>query len=108
MYKSDTIDKVVELIVAAAAPEKVVLFGSRARGNNNEQSDVDILILKKHLKNTRKLTGNLYRTFLKENIKIPIDLVALDYGKYDSLKNETGYIYKTIAKEGKVLYEQLH
>jgi predicted nucleotidyltransferase len=99
-----TIDKVVKLVVSIAAPEKVLLFGSRARGDHTASSDIDILILKKRLKNARKLTASLYKSFLAENISAPVDLLALDYDRYAELKNESGYIYKTIAREGKVLY----
>jgi len=37
-------------------------------------------------------------------IKVPVDLLVLDYDKYNNLKNEIGYIYKTISKEGKLIY----
>ncbi|GBR72649.1 putative nucleotidyltransferases [Candidatus Termititenax aidoneus] len=99
-----TIDKIVKLVISAAAPEKILLFGSRARGDHARNSDIDILILKKKLKNARKLTANLYKSFLAENISVPVDLLAIDYDRYAELKNENGYIYKTIAREGQVLY----
>ena len=43
-------------------------------------------------------------SFFENKIKIPVDLIVVDYDKYNSLKNETGYIYKTINKEGKLIY----
>jgi predicted nucleotidyltransferase len=104
MNKSNTINKVVQLIVSAVAPEKIMLFGSCARGDNTKNSDIDILVLKKNLKNERKLTGKLYKTFLNEHIAVPVDLLAIDYDRYDKLKNDVGFIYKTIAREGQVLY----
>jgi hypothetical protein len=36
--------------------------------------------------------------------RVLIDFLAIDYDKYNKLKNETGYIYKTIEQEGQVLY----
>ncbi|MDR1180155.1 MAG: hypothetical protein LBK44_06585 [Spirochaetales bacterium] len=44
------------------------------------------------------------KELLKENIPIPIDFLAIDYNKYNKLKNATGYIYKTIEQEGEILY----
>jgi predicted nucleotidyltransferase len=41
------VDKIVPLIVSLASPDQIVLFGSYARGENTEKSDVDLLILKK-------------------------------------------------------------
>ena len=95
---------ITSLITATTSPENVILFGSYGRGDNTPNSDIDILIVQKNLKNERALTGKLYKKFLTENITIPIDLVAVDYDKYQQLKNKNGYIYKTIAKEGQVLY----
>jgi len=43
-------------------------------------------------------------SFFDNKIKIPVDLIVLDYNKYNDLKDEIGYIYKTISKEGKLIY----
>jgi predicted nucleotidyltransferase len=44
------IDRIISLIVSLASPDQVVLFGSYARGDNTEKSDIDLLILKKFKK----------------------------------------------------------
>ena len=98
------IDKIVAFITSKVTPEKIVLFGSYARGDFKKNSDVDILILIKNLENERKVTGALYKALLNENISIPIDFIVIDYDKYNTLKNKIGYIYKTIEHEGKILY----
>jgi predicted nucleotidyltransferase len=98
------IDKIVSLIVSHVSPDQIVLFGSYARGDNTEKSDVDLLILKKNLKNSKTITDNLYMSFFDNEIKIPVDLIVIDYDKYHNLKNEIGYIYKTINREGKIIY----
>jgi predicted nucleotidyltransferase len=97
-------EQIVALITSKTSPERIILFGSYARGDNTEKSDIDILILIKNLENERKITGALYKALLNENIPIPIDFIAIDYDKYNKLKNETGYIYKTIEREGQILY----
>jgi predicted nucleotidyltransferase len=94
-------ERIVTFITSRISPEKIVLFGSYARGEN---SDIDILILIKNLENERKITGLLYKELLSSDISIPIDFLALDYDKYNKLKNKIGYIYKTIEKEGQILY----
>ena len=97
-------DKIVTFITSKLTPEKIILFGSYARGDNTEKSDIDILILMKNLDNERKVTGALYKALLHEDISIPVDFLAIDYDKYNELKNRIGYIYKTIDAEGKILY----
>jgi predicted nucleotidyltransferase len=100
------IRRLVALITAKIIPEKIILFGSYARGDNQADSDIDILIIVKNLKNEREVTGLLYKSLLKEDIAVPVDLLAIDNEKYDKLKNRNGYIYKTIEQEGKILYER--
>ncbi|MDR0447090.1 MAG: nucleotidyltransferase domain-containing protein, partial [Treponema sp.] len=87
--------------------DQIILFGSYARGDNREKSDIDLLILKKGLKNSLDLMDTIYRAFLDNKIGIPIDVLAIDYDRYLELNNEIGYIYKTIKKEGKVIYGSL-
>jgi predicted nucleotidyltransferase len=101
------IDKIVPIIVSLASPDQIILFGSYARGNNTEKSDVDLLIVKKGLKNGRKISGSIYIAFLENEIGIPVDLLTIDYDRYIELNNKTGYIYKTIKEEGKVIYGAL-
>ena len=99
------IEQIVNTIVTTVEPEKIILFGSHARGDYKQNSDIDILILKKGLKNERDLTNNLYMEFFNRKISIPIDLIAIDYDKYYQLNNDIGFIYKTIDREGRVIYE---
>ena len=99
------IDQIVNAIVSTVAPDKIILFGSYARGDYKKNSDIDILILKKGLKNEREITNRLYIDFFNKKIPVPVDLIAMDYDKYDQLNNDIGYIYKTIKQEGKIIYE---
>jgi predicted nucleotidyltransferase len=98
------LDKIVSLIVAAASPDRIILFGSYARGDNNAKSDIDLLIVKKNLKNGLKITGDLYMDFFHSDIDIAVDLLIVDSDKYEALKDQIGFVYKTIHKEGKVIY----
>jgi len=98
------LDKIVNLIISLASPDQIMLFGSYARGDNTDKSDIDLLIIKKDLKNERELNNLLYKAFFENKIDIPIDLISIDYDKYNQLNNEIGFIYKTIKEEGKLLY----
>ncbi|MDR0823057.1 MAG: nucleotidyltransferase domain-containing protein [Endomicrobium sp.] len=102
---SPIINQVVSFIISKISPNKIILFGSYARGDNNKNSDIDILIVMKDLDNERKITRLLNKSLLTEDIFIPIDFLAVDYDKYNKLKHRNGYIYKTIEQEGRILYE---
>ena len=40
------IDKIVPIIISIAAPDQIILFGSYARGDNTEKSEIDLLNIK--------------------------------------------------------------
>jgi predicted nucleotidyltransferase len=101
------IDKIVPIIISIASPDQIILFGSYARGDNTEKSDIDLLIIKKELKNSFAIIDSIYMAFYENKIKIPVDLLAIDFNRYNEINNEIGYIYKTIKEQGKVLYGTL-
>jgi predicted nucleotidyltransferase len=101
------IDEIVSIVVSLASPDQIILFGSYARGNNTEKSDIDLLIIKKGLKNGLDIIDSIYMAFYEHKIKIPVDLLTIDYDRYVKINNEKGYIYKTIKEQGKVLYGTL-
>ena len=98
------IDKIISLIVSIASPDQIILFGSYARGDNKEKSDIDLLIVKRNLKNGFDIIDSVYKAFFESKIRISVDLLTIDYNRYLELNNKIGYIYKTIKEEGKVIY----
>jgi hypothetical protein len=66
-----------------------------------------LLIIKKELKNSFDIIDSIYMSFYENKIKIPVDLLAIDFNRYNEINNEIGYIYKTIKEQGKVLYGTL-
>ena len=101
------IDKIIPIIVSLASPDQIILFGSYARGDNTEKSDIDLLIVKKGLKKGRDIIGSIYMAFYENKISVPVDLLAIDYNRYIELNNEIGYVYKTIKEQGKIIYGAL-
>ena len=99
------IDQIVDTIVSTVSPDKIILFGSYARGDNGKDSDIDLLILKKGLKNERSITNKLYIDLYNNKIPMPVDIITMDFDKFYQLNKEVGYIYKTIQREGKIIYE---
>lgn len=89
-------DRVLREIISFARKhhiEKVILFGSRAKGNHTERSDIDLAIV----------GGNLDSFYwdIKENTHtlLSFDIVALNDTISDELKKE-------INKDGVILYEK--
>jgi len=101
------IDKIVPIINSIASPDQIILFGSYARGNYTKKSDIDLLIIKKNLQNGNDIIDSIYRAFYENKINISVDLLTIDYKKYNELNNKIGYIYKTIKEQGKIIYGKL-
>ena len=101
------IDNIVDIIVPLVEPDQIILFGSYARGDQTERSDVDLLVLKKGLEDERGTVDKIYYSFIGKKIGVDVDVIAMDYERYKNLINVTGYIYKSINKDGKVVYESL-
>lgn len=101
---SESLKKALDIIIKTAQPEKVILFGSRASGNFTSQSDYDLIILKKGITHTRELAGTIYKNL--NNIGAPIDLLVVDYDKFNQLKNDPYLVYYEAEKNGTVIYEQ--
>ena len=100
------IDQIVDIIVSLAEPEKIILFGSYARGDATEKSDIDLLVLKKNLENERDLSNLIEHGFFEHRIGISTDTIAMDYDRYYGLTDVIGYVYKAIDREGKIIYER--
>lgn len=94
----------VDIIVKNFAPDKVILFGSRARGSANQDSDYDLCILKSDLEHKRKTAQEIYKTLL--TCGLPVDIIVETPENFSKLKTNPFLIYANIAANGEVLYEK--
>ena len=66
--QDQTLNKIKDIIVKTVSPNKVILFGSRARGEAKSDSDYDILVIKDNLTNERVLTRKINYELISEDI----------------------------------------
>ena len=92
------------IITETAHPEKLILFGSRARGTQSESSDYDILLIHSDEENGRELSRRVYRELLARGVPLDIQIVAVSRSTWECHRDTDGYVYKTAAEEGVVLY----
>lgn len=98
------LNKAIEAIKKIADPDKIILFGSHAKGKSNFDSDIDLLVLKRGVKNRRELAQKIYLNFI--DIGAPVDVIVEDPVEFEIKKKDPFLIYKEIAKSGKVVYER--
>jgi len=54
---NDSLEKAIKIIVQVAEPDKIILFGSHARGDDKPLSDYDLLVLKGGVRKKRNLVS---------------------------------------------------
>ncbi len=97
----DTLQEIIRRIVEVAAPEKIILFGSAARGEMGPDSDVDLLVVKSQVH--RRRTAQQIETSLV-GIRIPTDIIVATPEDLEHHKHTIGLIYRPALREGKVVY----
>jgi predicted nucleotidyltransferase len=95
------IGKIVQAIVDEVRPRRVILFGSAARGEARESSDIDLLVVVPDGAHRRKTAMRLYRTV--SGAGIPFDLVVATEGDLARYGDRVGLVYRAALAEGRVL-----
>jgi uncharacterized protein len=100
---SDEIKKISDIITRNYQVEKIFLFGSYARGDENNDSNIDICILINNNHKKLKIIRTIRKAFY-DNISSPVDLLVYKpdefYERAASLKS----IEREIKEEGVLLY----
>jgi predicted nucleotidyltransferase len=102
LITKDQINQVVETIVQNVHPDKVVLFGSYANGNPNEDSDLDLLVVK-DMSQKRIQRGREIRKYLR-GTGIPVDLLVYTPQEIEEWRDTKAAFITRIIEQGKVLY----
>jgi len=97
-------DKIKEIITEALKDyniEKIILFGSRARGDYYEDSDYDILVILNDELERDKI--NELSSAIRKNIAellIPVDILIRSNSYVEYMKNKIGNVIKYATEEG--------
>ena len=109
VYTIEEIKEMIYDILKKYGIEKAYIFGSYARGEANQQSDVDIMIKKGNLKTLLQLSALAYEIeqILKKQIDIVIEETYTKDTKYDSdtIKLAKNIFYNEVKKERLNIYE---
>ena len=97
------VSEAVSRLAEAAHPSRIILFGSQARGNADDRSDYDFLVVCDAPYDRRRFVASLLRSL--NGVGIASDVVVLTPEEYETDKLIPGTIARPAWLEGKVLYE---
>lgn len=104
MVSRDPIEEITDRIVANVDPDRIILFGSRARGDHSEQSDFDLCVLKSGVSHRRTLAKQIYRLLYDSGAAV--DVIVETPERFEQLKGNRFLVYKEIAQHGRVVYDK--
>jgi uncharacterized protein len=103
----ELIEQMAKEIVREVDPERIVLFGSWARGQANESSDVDLLIVERDPfgpdRSRRKEAARIWRCL--SGFRVPTDILVYSADEIAQWQDSVQHVIGKAMREGKVLYE---
>jgi predicted nucleotidyltransferase len=105
MSSSDSIiHDIVERIKEAARPDRIILFGSRARGTFRDDSDYDVLVIEESDEPRYKRSAPLYTRLA--DLPVEIEIVVYTPEEVSEWSEVPQAFVTTALREGKVIYER--
>jgi len=98
------IEEMVRRIVAGFDPEKIILFGSHARGDAGPDSDADLLVVMNVLGSKREKAMEIDMALF--GIGMPKDVIVVTPEEVRKYGDIVGTIIYPALREGEVLYER--
>jgi uncharacterized protein len=102
----EVLSEMVQTIVREVDPERIYLFGSRARGDARQDSDVDLLIVVSEpfgSKHSRfQEINRVYRAL--SSFRIPSDVLLYSSDEFARWSQSLNHVVGRCSREGKLLY----
>lgn len=98
------IQRMVKKIARKFDPDKIILFGSYARGEVTRDSDIDLLVIMPFEGSNRLKMAEIYGAI--GVVGIPKDILVYTPEQVAKYGRVAGTVIKAAIKEGKVLYER--
>jgi len=96
--------EMIARIREAVDPDRIVLFGSRARGQARPESDFDLLIIKESDQPRHRRAASLYTKLA--DLPVEVEIVVYTPDEVEDWSQVPQAFVTTALREGKVLYER--
>lgn len=103
MVAESVLSEATRRLVDQFRPQRIILFGSQARGTSDARSDVDLLVICPVIGSRRELMVAMDRSLAR--LDIARDIVVLTPEEFERDRHIPGTIARPAAREGRVLYD---
>ncbi|MEK7398466.1 MAG: nucleotidyltransferase domain-containing protein [Candidatus Poribacteria bacterium] len=100
--RDDALKEIIKRVVDVANPERIIMFGSAARGEASTNSDIDLLVIKDGEYDQSLLAGDIYMNL--HGIKQAVDVVLVTSEQVERYRNTHCLVIAPALKEGKEIY----
>ena len=102
------LDRMVQAIVDEVDPEQVILFGSRGRGDERANSDIDLIVVEAAPfgpgRSRHKELVRLYHALA--GFHVPADILVYSHEDIAYWRDSLNHVLARALREGRVLYER--
>jgi len=102
MVTNEKIETAVRLLSEATPPARIILFGSYARGDASEDSDLDLLVIEPQVEDRAREMVRLRR--LLRPLRIPADILVYSSEEVAKWGDQPGSALYWALREGKVVH----
>jgi uncharacterized protein len=99
---ANVLQQAVDRIVQAVNPDRIILFGSAARGTMGANSDADLLVIKKGVTAKRSMMAEIYRQL--RGVPEAFDVVVATPEEIAEFGECPGYVFSNALREGRTVY----
>lgn len=96
------LDEIVRRVVEVAQPDRIILFGSAARGEMGPHSDVDLLVIKSGVEHCGQLEERIYMNLF--GVGVPVDVLVVTPEDVARIGDRVGSVIRPALREGREIY----
>jgi predicted nucleotidyltransferase len=96
------LDEVIRRIVEVAQPDRVILFGSAARGETGPDSDLDLLVIKSGVVDRGRLSEEIHLRFF--GLPVAVDVLVVTPEDVEWYRDKVGSVIGPALREGREVY----
>jgi uncharacterized protein len=102
MVSKQIIQESVSRLHAAAPGATIILFGSYARGDAREGSDLDLMVVEPEVKARREEMVRLGDVL--DDLDLDADIIVVSKKNFEAWRDTPGTVIYLAAREGKVIH----